>query len=278
MAEFGLYGKKKNDLVQQLMSQPPIEKKITMPATDQFTKVGAVHQSDLLYLPTDRGYKYALVVVDIGSRICDAEPVKGKTQNDIMKAFETIYSRKILEWPTKLLQVDQGAEFGKQTKKLFNSKEIMVRYSKQGRSRQQAVVEAYNGTIARGLFYAQYEIELKTGKINTEWIDNLPKLIKVINNHVEKVMKKKKTPLLDTRCRKGTCKLLDIGTQVRVKLDKPRESTGEKLQGSFRKTDLRYEPQIRTITEIVLRPAQPPMYKVSGLEMVNFSKEQLQMV
>ena len=39
------------------------------------------HQCDTLYLPTDTEtkikYKYALVVVDVGTRIIDAEPMAG---------------------------------------------------------------------------------------------------------------------------------------------------------------------------------------------------------
>lgn len=278
MSQFGLYKRDKTDLVQNLMAQPPKEEKTTMPMTDPFTKAGAVHQADLLYLPEDNDHLYALVVVDIGSRKVDAEPLKEKTQTAIIWAFEAIYKRGILNYPTKMLQVDRGSEFGASTKRHFNKKNIMVRYSKAGRSRQQAVVEAYNGVIARGLFYAQYQIELKTGELNTEWVDNLPKLIKVINAHVDKKMKDFKPPPLDVRCEGKICRMLEVGTRVRVKLDKPRESTGEKLTGGFRKTDLRWDKEIRTVTEVVIRPAQPALYKVSGIENTNYSKEQLQIV
>ncbi len=33
-----------------------------------------IHQADILFLPDDNGYKYALVVVDDATRSTDAEP------------------------------------------------------------------------------------------------------------------------------------------------------------------------------------------------------------
>ncbi len=37
-----------------------------------------VHQADILHLPNDNGYKYALTVVDIATRYKDAEPLTTK--------------------------------------------------------------------------------------------------------------------------------------------------------------------------------------------------------
>ena len=37
------------------------------------------HQADLLYLPEDGGYKFALCVVDVASRYKEAEPLKTRT-------------------------------------------------------------------------------------------------------------------------------------------------------------------------------------------------------
>ena len=43
---------------------PQKEKGAEMPSTNVYVKNG-VHQADLIFLPEDRGYKYALVVVDL---------------------------------------------------------------------------------------------------------------------------------------------------------------------------------------------------------------------
>ena len=49
-----------------------------------------------------------------------------------------------------------------------------------------------------------------------------------------------------------------------VALDEPRGVIGEELYGIFRASDIRWDPEIRTIKQCVLRPEQPPMYLVSG--------------
>ena len=71
----------------------------------------AVEQADLLFLPKDEGYRYALVVVDVATRAMDAEPLKEKKTEAVLQAFRKIYARKYLKWPTKFLQVDSGSEF-----------------------------------------------------------------------------------------------------------------------------------------------------------------------
>ena len=50
-------------------------------------------------------WKYALTVVDIGSRFKEAEPLSTKDSGEVALAFEKIFKRGPLKWP-KLLQVD----------------------------------------------------------------------------------------------------------------------------------------------------------------------------
>ena len=38
----------------------------------------AIQQADLLYLSDDTGFKYPLVVIDLGSRLMDAEALKNR--------------------------------------------------------------------------------------------------------------------------------------------------------------------------------------------------------
>ena len=74
-------------------------------------KEDSIHQADLLFLPNDDGYKYALVVVDVATGDTDAEPIKNKTPRDVMNAIKNIYERKYLNVPTFELVVDSGNEF-----------------------------------------------------------------------------------------------------------------------------------------------------------------------
>ena len=281
-SNFGLYQKKnKKTLVGKLMTVPQKETKENTPSRDpRLTKPGAVHQADLLFLPHDRGNKYALVVVDIGSRAVDAEPMKNKTQVATRNAFQKIYSRDILDLPTALLQVDDGAEFKGACAKYFTDNKVMVRYAQPGRHRQQAVVESNNGTIARALFYAQHEEELKTKKVSKKWTKNLPLVVELINKNAKKRMEAlKKQPLnLDVRCEGDACKMLEQGTKVRVLLDGPRDpGTGTKLRGKFRKTDTRWDVEERKIESVVLMANQPPLYSVTGKSAL-YNRNQLQII
>lgn len=78
---FGLYPKRnsKKSLVSQLMQRPKKDTKPNRPSrTSRLTEPGMIHQADLLFLPNDKCHKYALVVVDIGSKLVDAQPLKSK--------------------------------------------------------------------------------------------------------------------------------------------------------------------------------------------------------
>ena len=87
----------------------PAPKKIIRPRLNVSAK-NEVHQADLLLLPHDtvtigrlnKTYKYALTLVDVGTRYKEAEPVTSKDSKEVAKAFEKIYSRH-LKYP-RLLQ------------------------------------------------------------------------------------------------------------------------------------------------------------------------------
>ena len=280
-----LYNKEANSkksLASQLMQVPRKEKRKNAPITDPATRPGFIHQADLLFLPTDRRFKYALVVVDIGSRLVDAEPLKSKRQAEIVEAFQTIYKRGPLAVPKVLLQTDSGKEFEGLTLKYFQGLGVGIRYGLPGRHRSQAVVEAYNGVIARSLFHDMLGKELRMKRIVRAWTKNLPEVVKLINAHQKaqgKVREKKlREAPLEIRCEGDTCNVLPVGTKVRVMEDTPVDVKGKKLHGKFRVTDMRWGNQVRTIVDQVFRPYQPPMYKVSGVDLINYTKNQLQVV
>jgi hypothetical protein len=233
-----------------------------------------VQQADLLFLPDDNGYKYALVVVDNGSRMTDAEPLKNKDNNSIIDAFKKIYNRGILKIPRRL-EVDSGSEFKGNVEKFFTDKDVVVRYAQPGRHRQQAIVERKNQSIGTSLFKRMYAQEMLTGEADTQWVKDLPVMIKALNiNSAKRVPPK--TPD-EPICKGDACNLLEEGQKVRVALDQPREFLSQKkLHGRFRATDIRWDPKIRKIEELKLIPGRPPMYKIEGKEHVNYTKNQLQ--
>ena len=83
-------------IVDKLMTTPKKDVGQEQPHTPRHYPKDYKHQCDLLYLPHDNGKKYALVVVDVGTRICDAQPMAERKPKDTIRALEAIYKRTIL--------------------------------------------------------------------------------------------------------------------------------------------------------------------------------------
>ena len=253
----------------------------------QVFKEGVFQQADLLFLPDDKGYKFALVVVDDASRHVDAEPLKQRTTKAVKDGFKKIWARKILKKPTGgVLEVDAGVEFKQDVPAFLKSMNISMRVAKPQRHRQQALVEKANYTIAKALFHRMTAQELLTGDQSTEWKDDLKTVVKLLNLKTGPFEEPKEHDE-EIKAEGDSTKLLDIGTQVRVKLDAPRQMLGEHskaLSGRFRATDVRWHPKIRTIVDVILKPAFPPMYLLDGdqtdkhVELVGYTRPQLQVV
>ena len=101
--------KDKNNELTSLYMKPKPEIGVDMPVTQVF-KPDIFYQSDLLFMPEDKGYKYILVVVDAYDGKLDAEAVKTKDNKTILKAFKDIFSRHILNHPL-IITMDSGTEF-----------------------------------------------------------------------------------------------------------------------------------------------------------------------
>ena len=71
------------------------------------TPAKAILQADLIYLPDDNGFRFALVCVDISTGYTDAEPVKERDAETVLKAYKKITSREPLKnTPRYVLQTD----------------------------------------------------------------------------------------------------------------------------------------------------------------------------
>jgi hypothetical protein len=260
-------------ILDNLYAKPKKDKGVNMSHFQTYNK-NIIQQADILFLPNDKGYKYALVVVDLYDRKTDAEPLKSDVT---LEGFKKIYSRDILSLP-KLLEVDPGTEFQGVVKSYFNNKGIRLKVGLPDRHRQQAIVEQKNLIIGRAIHKRQAAQELLSGVSSIEWIKDLPKIIAAINRKTHQVSEKNKsdTPV----CKNDSCYLFNIGDKVRVILDAPRSATekNEKLHGKFRSSDIRWDPTPRTIENIILTPGMPPLYKVSGITKAVYTKNQLQLI
>jgi len=181
------------------------------------------------------------------------------------------------------LTMDSGAEFKGEVLDYLKNNGIAYKYAKPGRHRQVAMVERTNQYLGKGLFMRMQAQELLTGETSKEWVSDLPKFIKYINKQRKRKLPK---PVDEPKCSGNDCKLLEIGTKVRVKLDNPIDYvTDKKLHGKFRVTDIRWDPHPRFITNVMFLPGQPPLYQLNDEKDYNkidqsaaYTKGQLQVV
>ena len=278
-------------IVDALLEVPQVDKKgVNVPTTDVFER-NTTHQLDLLFLPDDEGYQYCLTVVDLANpRYIGAEKLKDKNSASVLKALQTIYKKnKFLDIP-KRLEMDSGGEFKGDFKDHWNNLNIDLAYKKAGRSRQQACVEAVNGVLGHYLFKRMLanEIAMKGEELDAEWIEELPELVDLINELKKQSLKKKRRQTKRQKMSENgtllvgkddTLQVLPIGTKVRVISDEPKTIQGLKESSKdFRATDIRWELPIREIKQLSLRPNQPPMYLIEGIDNAAYTKQQLQVV
>ena len=98
------------DIATKLMKPPKKDKGLEQPHIPKHFPKDYKQQIDLIFLPDDNGDRYALVAVDVGTRLCDAQPISNKKPATIIKALQSIYKRKILNMPD-MLYFDAGNEF-----------------------------------------------------------------------------------------------------------------------------------------------------------------------
>lgn len=242
----------------------------------------AIQQADILYLPkdpkdqgTNKKLSYVLSVVDVASRALDAEPILNKKSQSILEGFKKIYSRKYVKMPKIMIQVDN--EFNtKEIKNYFHLNGVITKFGKPYRHRHQGLIEKILLIISKSIFNIQYSKEYVLGVENTEFLDDLHKIIKIMNKAYKR--KNVKIPSEPIAHNDKDKQLLLKETRVRVPLEKPENIHGQKIGDKFRGTDLRRDKKIRKIDNIILQGGQPPMYTVEGIPQTAYTKNQLQLV
>jgi hypothetical protein len=248
-----------------LYRRPPKEKQSERPKVIVWTP-NATHQADLAEMPMDpKGFHYFLVVVELSCRRVDAEPLKDKTAQRVLNGFIKIYRRGRIKLPTHRLEVDSGSEFtNEQVRDFFlNGLNVLMRFGEPGRHRQQSFAERAIQEIQTPLLKRMTAQEMLTGLTSVEWSEDLRDTVKKVDEKWQR-----DPPNIPTDPPKVTKKteLLPEGTRVRVKLTDPISVLGQKLHGTFRTGDIRWNPQIRVIKKMILSPEQPPTYLLDGLQ------------
>ena len=187
-------GSTKKEAERWLLKQPlyqiylPAPKYIPRPnaSLSLYAKPSDIHQADILYLPHDKfkkkTYKYALNIVDVASRYKGSYQLTTKNAKEVAQAFQWIYENTPLNYP-KTLIVDDGKEFNRDTTKLMEKHDVIIKRGDPSQHQSQGIVEKFNRTLADRLFRYQYHKELEDlSKSSQEWVSRLQNVISALNN------------------------------------------------------------------------------------------------
>ena len=252
------------------------------------TTPNSVHQADLLFLPHDKlrrkTYKYALTVVDIASRYKEAEPLTSKDSNEVARAFQAIYKRGPLTWPS-MLQVDPGREFMGGVTKEMDKHKTYIRRGRTEIHRDQAIVERFNRTLAERLFGHHDSVEMLHAGRSTVWVKRLPDVVNALNNEVNRLTGKKPAAAIKEKnvlAKPSTPYLRPVGVNekklpplIHVRyLYQPGELEG----GTKRATDPIWSLKVLQVVKNMTKPKEPVIYYLSDGPKRGFVREELLVV
>ena len=147
-------------------------------STRHYITSGINHQwqSDLVdmqaYAHDNDGFKHILTVIDMFSRMGWAQPVKSKTQQHMVEAFNKVFDE-AGDKPIKL-QTDQGLEFESRGMQEFFHDNNIVQFSVKSQFKA-AMVERFNRTIKTKMW------RFFTHNNTRRWLEILPQLIEGYN-------------------------------------------------------------------------------------------------
>ena len=237
-----------------------------------------IHQIDIIEFTNDNDYKYILSVIDIYDSQGDARPLKTKNMFDCIKSLKDIYNNNNygLNYP-EILQADNA--FNNSIFKAFcNKHNIHLRISLPYNHTQQAYIENYNKYITYYLSLKQIDKEISTNEINTSFKDDLPEIIKLLNEDKEHINKRE-----DMKFYLNNDYLIKIGSIVKIKNYIPRAYITQKaLRPPLRQNDYKWSKDNYIINDRFLIPRQPPLYQVKSLDgeiiPTFFTDKQLQLI
>ena len=239
----------------------------------------AVFQADLIYMPKDKEYNYIFVLVDIGSKIMDAEPMKERTGLDAIEALFKIFKRKtyISQQDVSYLYSDPGSEFNNRDFAEWCLKSgIVHRMTRTARKNQMAIVESMNHTITKVLGQKMAEDKLRENSNQISWVDKLKPLVKAINENKNHDLKSIKSMIFNDPKIPEKEHIFKEGTLVHIPLEQPKDIvSGERLHGKFRHGDQRYESTPREIEAMMMYPNQPIRYLIKGVKNASYLGSEL---
>lgn len=234
--------------------------------------------ADLLFLPkTKKGFRYAVVIVDLATDEFDIEPIKNKKADTVLKALKKIFKRDHVKKPYASFNTDSGGEFKGSVANFMKTENIYHKSGVPGRHSQVANVERLNRTLGRLFNGYMSSKEINTGKTYNEWTD----IVSIVRKELNKIRKKKLPDIFKVdykvpSTQKSKFKLNDV---VYYKLDKPKDSLGKDIKDEkFRMGDRRWSIEPRKITSVFSYPGKVPYrYQLEGKMNVSYTKTQLRL-
>ena len=159
----------------------PAPKRVDRPHYE-VTTPNEMHQSDLLYMPSDslygNKYKYILAGIDAASRFKVARPLRTKQARDVAEMLADICKVGPLKYPS-ILQCDNGSEFKGEVTKMLEKQEVKIRrVTTKYAHTHTAFVEALNKILIERLFKVHDAQELNDPeKVSATWVKHLYGLV-----------------------------------------------------------------------------------------------------
>ena len=243
---------------------------------------GFNYMADLIMFPeTKQGYKYLLVVVDLYTNGFDIEPLKNKSAETTLKAYQQMLKRNFIEMPQGTMRTDSGSEFKAMFNKFLITNNIIHRVSLPNRHKQTGPVENLNKTLSKLLMSYIVNVEEQTKKNFNEWIEILPTVRKDLNKiRRESRIKEKKyledeenEPVYDSRVKQA----YQIGDYVYNKLDWPEDALRKKQPTPQRRMgDYTYSREPKKIVRVILMNDAPyHRYLLYNMPNVSYSEDEL---
>lgn len=261
----------------------PVLKKVIFDSVQQNTLYGVPDMNfmaDVLWLPTTKeGYKFLLVICDLGTNEFDIEKLKGTTDKNIsdaetLKAMKTIFSRKWIKKPEGSIRVDSGNEFKGKFADYCYENNILLRRAQGGRHKQMANIDNLCRQLGR-LFngYMNYK-EKQTKRVYREWTD----IIDTVRNDLNEIRRVKNT-ITPFEVKMNDVVLTgnkyNVGDHVFRKLEKPKDALGRNQSTEkFREGDYRFELKPREIVQVL--PYQKQFrYILQGIKNASYTEAEL---
>ena len=232
--------------------------------------------ADLLLLPeTKKGFKYLLVVVDLGNDDFDIEPLKNKDSKSVLTGFTNMFKRPYIKKPYASIRTDAGPEFKDEFHKYLYDNSIMHKVAEPNRHQQLANVESLNKQLGRLFNGYMNSVEAKTNKVYKEWDDVISIVRKDLNEYRKKPTKNRFTEIYPVP--EFVEPKYKVGDLVYYKLNWAESQLGIKQPTpNFRMGDVRYRTIPTKIIKILHYSGKVPIrYLLNGKPNVSYAESEL---